>query len=155
MARGLNKVQLIGNLGQDPETRHTAGGTIVTNFSLATNESWNDRQSGDRREKTEWHRIVMFNKLAEIAEKYLQKGQQVYVEGKLQTDKWQDKEGNDRYTTKIIANQMLMLGGGREGGGEGGGDSDGGGYQRRESSGGGQSQRDTRTDQDIEDEIPF
>ncbi|MEN1727524.1 MAG: single-stranded DNA-binding protein [Pseudomonadota bacterium] len=109
MARGINKVILIGNLGSDPETRHTAGGSAVTNLSLATSETWRDRQSGDMQEKTEWHRVVMFSKLAEIAGEYLRKGSKVYVEGRLQTRKWQDRDGNDRYTTEVVANEMQML----------------------------------------------
>jgi len=109
MARGINKVILIGNLGADPEVRHTAGGSAVTNLSLATSESWRDRQSGEMNEKTEWHRVVMFAKLAEIAGEYLRKGSKVYVEGRLQTRKWQDRDGNDRYTTEIVANEMQML----------------------------------------------
>lgn len=109
MARGINKAILIGNLGADPETRHTAGGNPVTNFSLATSESWRDRQSGEQQERTEWHRIVMFGKLAEIAGEYLRKGSKVYVEGRIQTRKWQGQDGQDRWTTEIIANEMQML----------------------------------------------
>lgn len=109
MARGINKVILIGNLGADPETRHTAGGSAVTNLSLATSESWRDKQSGDMQEKTEWHRVVMFSKLAEIAGEYLRKGSKVYVEGRLQTRKWQDRDGNDRWSTEVVANEMQML----------------------------------------------
>ena len=116
MARGINKVILVGNLGADPETRYTAGGSAVTNIRIATSESWRDKQSGEQQERTEWHSIVFFGKLAEIAGEYLKKGRQVYVEGRLQTEKWQDKDGQDRYTTKIVANEMQMLGG-REGGG--------------------------------------
>ncbi len=111
MARGINKVILIGNLGNDPETRHTAGGSAVTNLSLATSRSWRDRQSGDMQEKTEWHRVVMFSKLAEIAGEYLRKGSKVYIEGRLQTRKWQDRDGNDRWTTEVVANEMQMLDG--------------------------------------------
>ncbi len=111
MARGINKVILVGNLGADPETRYTASGSAVTNIRLATTEAWRDRQSGDKQEKTEWHRIVFFNRLAEIAGEYLRKGSQVYIEGKLQTRKWQDQGGQDRYTTEIVANEMQMLGG--------------------------------------------
>jgi len=109
MARGINKVILIGNLGADPDVRHTAGGSAVTNLSLATSESWRDKQSGEMNEKTEWHRVVMFSKLAEIAGEYLRKGSKVYVEGRLQTRKWQDRDGNDRYTTEVVANEMQML----------------------------------------------
>jgi len=111
MARGINKAILIGNLGADPDVRHTAGGSAVTNLSLATSESWRDKQSGEMNEKTEWHRVVMFSRLAEIAGEYLRKGSKVYVEGRLQTRKWQDRDGNDRYTTEIVANEMQMLDG--------------------------------------------
>ena len=111
MARGVNKVILVGNLGQKPEMRYTQTNTAVATLSIATSESWKDKDSGEQREKTEWHRFVFFGKLAEIAEQYLDKGSQLYVEGKLQTRKWQDKEGNDRYTTEILGNEMNMLGG--------------------------------------------
>jgi len=111
MARGINKVILVGNLGKDPETRYMPNGKAVTNFSIATSESWKDKQTGEQREQTEWHNIVMYDRLAEIAAEYLKKGSQVYVEGKLRTRKWQDKEGRDRYTTEINANEMQMLGG--------------------------------------------
>ena len=111
MARGVNKAILIGNLGKEPETKYMPSGDCVCNFSLATTESWNDKSSGDKVEKTEWHNIVMFRRLAEVAGEYLRKGSQVYIEGKLQTRKWQDKQGNDRYTTEIRADQMQMLGG--------------------------------------------
>jgi single-strand DNA-binding protein len=120
MARGVNKVTLIGNLGGDPEVRYTAGGSAVANITLATAESWRDKESGEQQERTEWHRIVFFSRLAEIVGEYLKKGSQVYVEGRLQTRKWQDRDGNDRYTTEIVANEMQMLGS-RTGGGEGGG----------------------------------
>ncbi|MEE8321968.1 MAG: single-stranded DNA-binding protein [Gammaproteobacteria bacterium] len=110
MARGINKVILIGNLGNDPDIRYTAGGAAVANISLATAESWRDKESGEKQERTEWHRIVFFGRLAEIVGEYLRKGSQIYVEGRLQTRKWQDKEGNDRYTTEIVANEMQMLG---------------------------------------------
>lgn len=110
MARGVNKVILIGNLGNDPDIRYTAGGAAVANISLATAESWRDKESGEQQERTEWHRIVFFGRLAEIVGEYLRKGSQVYVEGRLQTRKWQDKEGHDRYTTEIVANEMQMLG---------------------------------------------
>jgi single-strand DNA-binding protein len=111
MARGVNKVILVGNLGNDPDTRYTANGAAVANISLATTDSWRDKESGETQERTEWHRIVFFNRLAEIVSEYLKKGSQVYIEGRLQTRKWQDKEGNDRYTTEIVANEMQMLGG--------------------------------------------
>jgi single-strand DNA-binding protein len=118
MARGINKVILVGNLGKDPETRYMPSGKAVTNFSIATSESWKDKQTGEQKEQTEWHNIVMYDRLAEIAAEYLRKGSQVYVEGRLRTRKWQDKEGRDRYTTEIIANEMQMLGG-RPGGATG------------------------------------
>lgn len=117
MARGINKAILIGNLGKDPETRYTAGGSAVTNVRIATNETWKDKQTGEQQERTEWHAVVFFGRLAEIAAEYLRKGSTVYVEGRLQTRKWQDKDGQDRYTTEIVANEMQMLGGG-EGGGQ-------------------------------------
>jgi|TARA_A100001011_G_scaffold305366_1_gene319974 single-strand DNA-binding protein len=119
MARGVNKVILVGNLGQKPEMRYTQTNTAVATLSIATSESWKDKDSGELREKTEWHRVVLFGKLAEIAEQYLDKGSQLYIEGKLQTRKWQDKEGNDRYTTEILGNAMNMLGG-RQSSGDGG-----------------------------------
>lgn len=109
MARGVNKVILIGNCGNDPETRFTPGGAAITNLSIATSESWKDKQTGQMTEKTEWHRVVFFNRLAEIAGEYLKKGSKVYVEGRLQTRKWQNKEGVDQYTTEIVANEMQML----------------------------------------------
>ena len=111
MARGINKVILVGNLGADPETRYMPSGSAVTNLSVATSESWRDKQSGEQKERTEWHKVVMFDRLAEIAAEYLRKGSQVYIEGKLQTRKWQDRDGNDRWTTEIRANEMQMLGG--------------------------------------------
>jgi single-strand DNA-binding protein len=112
MARGINKVILIGNLGQDPETRTTPGGTTVTNLRLATSESWRDKTSGEMKEQTEWHTIVMWGRLGEIGAEYLRKGSQVYIEGRLQTRKWQDKAtGNDRYATEVVASEMQMLGG--------------------------------------------
>jgi len=114
MARGINKVILIGHLGKDPEVRYSPNGGAVTNITLATSESWKDKNTGEKQERTEWHRVVFFGKLAEIAGEYLKKGSQVYLEGRLQTRKWQDKEGKDRYTTEIVAGEMQMLGG-REG----------------------------------------
>lgn len=116
MARGVNKVIVIGNLGQDPETRYMPSGSAVTNLRVATNESWKDKQTGEQKDRTEWHSVAMFGRLAEIAAEYLRKGSQVYIEGKLRTRKWQDKDGNDRYTTEIIADEMQMLGS-RSGGG--------------------------------------
>ncbi len=120
MARGVNKVILVGNLGADPETRAMPSGTTVANLRIATSESWRDKQSGEQQERTEWHRVALFGRLGEIAAEYLKKGSQVYIEGSLRTRKWQDKQGNERYTTEIVANEMQMLGGAR-GGGMGGG----------------------------------
>jgi single-strand DNA-binding protein len=118
MARGINKVILVGNLGADPDTRYMPSGKAVTNIRIATSESWKDKQTGDQQERTEWHSIVLYDKLGEIAAEYLRKGSQVYIEGKLRTRKWQDKtDGKDRYTTEIIADDMQMLGG--KGGGAG------------------------------------
>lgn len=156
MARGINKVILVGNLGADPETRYTPSGSAVTNIRLATTESWKDRQSGEQREQTEWHRVVFFDRLAEIAAEYLRKGSQVYIEGKIQTRKWQDQQGQDRYTTEIRARDMQMLGGrpgagapaqSGYGGGSQGGYSQGGGSQGGAPSGGG--------DPTLDDDIPF
>ena len=111
---GVNKAIILGTLGQDPDMRNTASGSVVANLSVATNETWKDRQTGEKQERTEWHRVSMFGKLAEIAGQYLSKGSQVYLEGRIQTRKWQDKDGNDRYTTEIVANEMQMLGGKKE-----------------------------------------
>ena len=110
MARGINKVILVGNLGADPETRYTASGAAITNIRVATSESWRDKQTGENQERTEWHRVVFFSRLAEIAGEYLRKGSQVYIEGSLRTRKWQGQDGQDRYTTEIVANEMQMLG---------------------------------------------
>jgi single-strand DNA-binding protein len=121
MARGINKVILIGNLGQDPETKSLPSGSAVTNIRLATTEGWKDKQSGEKKEHTEWHNVVFFDRLAEVAGQYLKKGSQVYIEGQLRTRKWQDKEGKDRYTTEIRANEMQMLGGKPGGAGSGSG----------------------------------
>ncbi|MFI4869624.1 MAG: single-stranded DNA-binding protein [Steroidobacterales bacterium] len=122
MARGINKVILIGHLGADPETRAMPSGMTVANMRVATTESWKDKQSGEQQERTEWHNVALFGRLGEIAAEYLRKGSQVYIEGRLRTRKWQDKEGRDRYTTEIVANEMQMLGGrGGAGGGGGGG----------------------------------
>lgn len=109
MARGINKVILIGNLGQDPEVRYMPNGGAVCNISVATSESWKDKNTGEMQERTEWHRIVMFRRLAEITGEYLKKGSKVYIEGRLQTRKWQDQQGQDRYTTEILADNMQML----------------------------------------------
>lgn len=118
MARGINKVIIVGNLGQDPEVRYTTSGSAVTNISVATSEMWKDKSTHEDVTKTEWHRIVFFGKLAEIAGEYLRRGSQVYVEGKLQTRKWQDQNGQDRYTTEIVANELQMLGARQGGGGQ-------------------------------------
>lgn len=117
----VNKVILVGNLGRDPETRFSPDGAAICNVSLATTSQWKDKNSGERKEETEWHRIVFYNRLAEIAGEYLKKGRSIYVEGRLKTRKWQDKEGQDRWTTEIVADQMQMLGSREEGGGGGGG----------------------------------
>jgi single-strand DNA-binding protein len=108
-SRGINKVILVGNLGNDPETRYTQAGAAITNVSVATSETWKDKQTGQPQERTEWHRVVFFNRLGEIAGEYLRKGSKIYVEGSLRTRKWQDKEGQDRYTTEIVGNEMQML----------------------------------------------
>jgi single-strand DNA-binding protein len=152
MARGINKVILVGNLGKDPETRYMPSGKAVTNFSIAASESWKDKQTGEQREQTEWHNIVMYDRLAEIAAEYLRKGSQVYVEGRLRTRKWQDKEGRDRYTTEIIANEMQMLGG--RGGGAAGTES----RAEPRSTGGGErpaAPAGSSRDEGFDDDIPF
>jgi single-strand DNA-binding protein len=123
MARGINKVILVGNLGKDPETRSLPSGEAVANVTVATSESWKDKATGEQKDKTEWHNVVFFRRLAEIAGQYLKKGSQVYIEGKLRTRKWQDKEGKDRYTTEIVADEMQMLGG-KPGGASGGGNNE-------------------------------
>ncbi len=119
MSRGINKVILVGNLGQDPEVRYMPNGGAVTNITVATSETWKDKNTGEQQEKTEWHRVVMFRRLAEIAGEYLKKGSKVYLEGKLQTRKWQDQQGNDRYTTEIVADNMQMLDSRPNGAGQG------------------------------------
>ena len=151
MARGINKVIIVGNLGQDPETRYMPSGAAVTNFTVATNESWKDKQTGEQKDRTEWHRVAMFNRLAEIAAEYLRKGSQVYIEGKLRTRKWQGQDGNDRYTTEIIADEMQMLGGRGEGGGGNFGGSRGG---NKPAQGGGNAPPQPGPD-DFDDDIPF
>jgi len=165
MARGINKVILIGNLGADPETRAMPSGTTVANLRIATSESWRDKQTGEQQERTEWHRVAFFGRLAEVAGEYLRKGSQVYVEGSLRTRKWQDKQGNDRYSTEIVGNDLQMLGG-RGGGaasapGAGAAASGGAGASgaagagagapsESEESGGGSGRGD-----DFDDDIPF
>jgi single-strand DNA-binding protein len=168
----LNKVTLIGNLGRDPETRYTPDGAAITNMSIATTSSWKDKSSGEKKEETEWHRLVFYNRLAEIAGEYLKKGSSIYVEGRLKTRKWQDKEGVEKTTTEIVVDQMQMLGGksGMGGGGGGassddmGGDSGGGGYTSRPapraggSTGGGAAvakKPPAASFDDMDDDIPF
>jgi single-strand DNA-binding protein len=155
MARGINKVILIGHLGADPETRAMPSGMTVANMRLATTESWKDKQSGEQQERTEWHNVALFGRLGEIAAEYLRKGSQVYIEGRLRTRKWQDKEGRDRYTTEIVANEMQMLGGrGGAGGAAGGGGSSEPAAPRAEhaeaAAGGAGASRD-----EFDDDIPF
>ncbi len=164
MARGINKVILVGNLGKDPDTRYMPSGKAVTSFSIATSESWTDKQSGDKQERTEWHNIVLFDKLGEIAAEYLRKGSQVYIEGALRTRKWQDKEGKDRYTTEIVGRDMQMLGG-RGGAGGGGERAAGGGESRAQRpannyAGGGEDRGQSAPvaeegGGDFDDDIPF
>ena len=164
MARGVNKVILVGNLGADPETRSLPSGMTVTNIRIATSESWKDKASGAQQERTEWHSVALFGRLGEIAAEYLRKGSQVFVEGKLRTQKWKDKQGNDRYKTEIIADNMQMLGA-RGGGGGGGGGMGGGGMGGAErSSGAGVPARDeydqtpapaSAGKEDFDDDIPF
>jgi single-strand DNA-binding protein len=163
----INKVILIGNLGRDPETRYSADGAAITNITLATTDSWKDKATGEKKEQTEWHRVVFFNRLAEIAGEYLRKGRPVYVEGKLRTRKWTDKEGQERYTTEVVADVMQMLGS-REGMGGGGGgsagDFDDGGMApspapaRSAGSGGGGARpasKPAANIADMDDDIPF
>ena len=176
---GVNKVIIVGNLGNDPEVRYAQSGSAIANISVATSDSWKDKTTGEKQERTEWHRIVMFNRLGEIAGEYLKKGSKVYIEGKLQTRKWQDQSGQDRYSTEIVADQMQMLdsrgggmGGGQGGGGYGGGQQNqGGGYgggqqnQGGQQQGGGQQQQGGGQQQqspqqpapatDFDDDIPF
>ncbi|MFP3873740.1 MAG: single-stranded DNA-binding protein [Thiohalophilus sp.] len=150
MARGINKVILVGNLGRDPEVRYSANGAAIANVSIATSESWKDKNTGEQVEKTEWHRVVMFRRLAEIAGEYLKKGSKVYIEGKLQTRKWQDKEGQDRYTTEIVANEMQMLD--SRGGGTANFDNN---YDSGQNSSGGGGQPEPVPMGDFDDDIPF
>ncbi|HTT42948.1 MAG TPA: single-stranded DNA-binding protein [Steroidobacteraceae bacterium] len=153
MARGINKVILIGNLGADPETRAMPSGTTVANLRIATSESWRDKQSGEQQERTEWHRVALFGRLGEVAAEYLRKGSQVYIEGSLRTRKWQDKQGNERYSTEIVANDMQMLGGRGGGGGAGAAATGGAGaaapaFAEESGGGGGRSE-------EFDDDIPF
>ncbi|MCO6414207.1 MAG: single-stranded DNA-binding protein [Thiogranum sp.] len=149
MARGINKVILVGNLGKDPEVRYMPSGNAVCNVTLATSDSWKDKQTGEQKDRTEWHNLVFYNRLAEIAGEYLKKGSQIYAEGRLQTRKWQDKSGNDRYTTEIIVSDMQMLGGR---GGGGGGSADFGGSQESRSS---SSAAPAGAPDEFDDDIPF
>ena len=151
MARGVNKVILIGNLGQDPETKSLPSGSAVTNLRVATTEGWKDKQTGEKKEVTEWHSVVFFDRLAEIAGQYLKKGSQVYIEGSLRTRKWQDKEGKDRYTTEIRGNEMQMLGA-KPGGGTAS-------YERGERGSAGRAETASVApavaEKDLDDDIPF
>lgn len=151
MARGINKVIIVGNLGGDPDTRYMPSGSAVTNMTVATNESWKDKATGEQKDRTEWHKVAMFGRLAEIAAEYLRKGSQVYIEGKLRTRKWQDKDGHERYTTEVIADEMQMLG---SRGGAGGGGAGGGGHQQR-SDGPPPSPPPQGSADGFDDDIPF
>jgi len=161
MARGVNKVIIVGNLGKDPETRYMPSGSAVTNLRIATTEAWKDKQSGENQERTEWHAVAMFGRLAEIAAEYLRKGSQVYIEGKLRTRKWQDKEGKDRYTTEIVADEMQMLGskggGASAGAGAGPGAAMGAGAGASGAGGGGRAAVNDSAGPpgDFDDDIPF
>jgi single-strand DNA-binding protein len=163
MARGVNKVILVGNLGADPETRAMPSGTTVANIRIATSESWKDKQTGEQQERTEWHRVALFGRLGEIAAEYLRKGSQVYIEGSIRTRKWQDKEGKERFSTEIVANEMQMLGGrAGAGGGEGasrGGGRDSGGAPPRDQGDYGDSAGSQAAPavgrEDFDDDIPF
>lgn len=156
MARGVNKVIIVGNLGNDPETKYMPSGSAVTNLSVATNESWKDKQTGEQKDRTEWHRVAMFGRLAEIAAEYLRKGSQVYIEGKLRTRKWQDQQGNDRYSTEVIADEMQMLGGRGGASSMGSGGPPPSGPPSGPSSGaGGGGDRGPAPAEDFDDDIPF
>ena len=165
-SRGVNKVILVGNLGQDPEVRYMPNGGAVATITLATSESWRDKQTGENKEITEWHRVVLFGKLAEVAGEYLRKGSQVYIEGQLRTRKWQDQGGQDRYTTEVVVNvggTMQMLGGRQGGGsgGQGGGNNGWGSPQQPQQSGSGQQSsaapagNQNEPPMDFDDDIPF
>ena len=145
MARGINKVIIVGNLGNDPDVKYTQSGSTITTISVATTEAWKDKQTGQQQERTEWHRVKFFGRLAEIAGEYLKKGRQVYIEGSLRTDKYTGKDGVERYTTDIIASEMQMMGGvGEGGGGERGARAQRGGGGRRVGGGGGQAPRESQ-----------
>ena len=148
MARGINKVILVGNLGREPDTRYMPSGAAVTNISVATSESWKDRESGEQVDRTEWHRVAFFNRLAEIAAEYLHKGSQVYIEGRIRTRKWQDKEGHDRYTTEIIADEMQMLG-------SRGSDASQGAFQKNTGAAAAPPAGSPQPEPEFEDDIPF
>ena len=163
MARGINKVIIVGNLGNDPEMRYMPSGSAIANLSVATTDSWKDKQSGQQQEQTEWHRVVFFNRLAEIAGEYLRKGSQVYIEGSLRTRKWTDKSGNDRYTTEIVGKDLQMLGGRAGDGGQAGGQpSQGGNYgskpapqRQQQAASPPPAAAPFNTDNDFDDDIPF
>lgn len=156
---GVNKVIIIGNLGQDPEVRYTQAGGAITSISVATSEVWKDKNTGQQNERAEWHKIVLFNRLGEVAGEYLKKGSKVYIEGKLQTRKWQDQQGNDRYSTEIVADQMQMLDGRAGENSQQGGQNQQGGHQGRQASNQPQSnngaQQGNSSDFDDSDGIPF
>ena len=154
MARGINKVILIGNLGRDPEVRYTTSGAAVANVTIATSESWKDKQTGEPQERTEWHRVVFFARLAEIVGEYLKKGSKVYVEGRLQTRKWQDQSGQDRYSTEVVANEMQMLDS-RGGGGSGNFDQSKPPASRSADGGGAGGAGGGAPAEDFDDVIPF
>ena len=153
MARGINKVILIGNLGADPETRYMPSGGAVTNLRLATSENWKDKNTGDMQERTEWHRVALFGRLAEVAAEYLRKGSKVYIEGSLRTRKWQDKDGRDNYSTEIVANDMQMLD--SRGGGAPAGTSEGGGGYGAPRGGSAPSQPGPDSGGGWDDDVPF
>jgi len=168
MARGVNKVILVGNLGADPETRAMPSGSSVANLRIATSESWRDKTSGEQQERTEWHRVALFGRLAEIASEYLRKGSQVYIEGSLRTRKWQDKQGVERFSTEIVGSELQMLGGrGGAGAGAAGGGGGGGASEPRGGSGGSSAAKDPYPEyagpqtssggekDDFDDDIPF
>jgi single-strand DNA-binding protein len=159
MARGVNKVILIGNLGADPETRAMPSGTTVANLRVATSESWRDKQTGEQQERTEWHRVALFGRLAEVAGEYLRKGSKVYIEGSLRTRKWTDKQGNERYSTEIVGNDMQMLdgrGGQAGGGGAAAGMAAGGSREPvAEEAGGGAGRGGGGSGEEFDDDIPF
>src|SRR5690606_20067363 len=152
MARGVNKVILVGNLGSDPEVKYSQAGTAICTLSLATSEQWKDKQTGEPQERTEWHRVKLFGRLGEIAGEYLKKGRQVYIEGRIRTEKYTGKDGIERYSTDVVADEMQRLGGGSEGGGESrGGDGGGGGSRGRQ---GGATQRQAQARQQPSREAP-